>query len=95
MEFFEFGDPLGSEQVRASRKNLAKLDKGRPEDFKDAAYTSGSFEVRELIGILPTHELAGELGSVFKAHLLEDVSEPGEAENADDFLQSSQVGNCG
>ena len=33
LEFFEFSEPLGSEQVRASRKNLAKLDKGRPEEF--------------------------------------------------------------
>src|SRR4029077_5332152 len=53
LEFFKFSDPLGSKQVRTSRKNLAKLDKGRSEDFKNPAYTLGMFKVCDLIYVLP------------------------------------------
>ena len=49
LEFFEFSDPLGSEQVRASRQNLAQLDKGRSEDFKNPAYTLGMVKVCDVI----------------------------------------------
>ena len=52
LEFFEFSDPLGSQQVRASRQNLAKLDKGRSEDFKNPAYTLGMFKVCDVIYVL-------------------------------------------
>src|SRR5262245_34385251 len=95
LEFFEFSDPLGSKQIRASGKNLAKLDKGRPEEFKNAADTLGMFKVRNLICILPTHDLAGSFGRGFKTHVFEKIPEAGNAEDPDNVVKSIKISNFG
>jgi len=95
LEFFEFRDPLGSEQVRAGRQNLAQLDKGRAEDFKHPADPLGMFQVCDLIGVLPPHELADSFSHGFKTHVLEQIPEAGDAENPDDFAKPIQIGHYG
>src|SRR5258705_3806837 len=95
LELFELGDPLWCEQVRARRKDLAELDKGRPERLESPAYTLGALEVRDVLRVLPPHEPAGTLGQVFETHLLEQIAEPDDREDPDDLLQSTQIGNPG
>jgi hypothetical protein len=87
LEFFEFSDPFGSQQVRASRQNLAQLDKGWSEDFKHPADTLGMFKVCDVIDMLPPHDLAGVFSGGFKTHVFEQIPEAGNAEDPDDFAQ--------
>lgn len=69
LEFFEFSDPLGSEQVRASRQNLAKFDKGWAEDLKEFSYTLRTFQVGDIFRVLSPQNLACAFGRGFKPHL--------------------------
>jgi len=51
----------GPKRSGARRKDLAELDKGRPERLESPAYTLGALEVRDVLRVLPPHEPAGTL----------------------------------
>jgi len=95
LEFFELRDPLGSEEIRAGRQNLAQLDKGRSEDLEHPAYTLGMFQVCDVIDVLPSHDPAGVFRGGFKTHVFEQIPEASDAEDPDDFAKPIQIGQCG
>jgi len=53
------------------------------------------FKVRDLICVLPSHDLAGSFSRGFKTHMFEQIPEAGNAEDPDDFAQPIQLRHCG
>ncbi len=91
VQLFEFGDPVGAEQVGAAGQDLAELDEGGAEFFQRQAHLHRRFQPREVGGVVPLQGVAGALKPVGQAETAHAVAEAVADEHAQDGVEAAHV----